>query len=36
MFEKRLNVSTGIEEWRIVEWHDEAFTEAEIRAANDL
>jgi hypothetical protein len=36
IFEKRLSTATGVEEWRIVEWHDEAFTESEIRAANDL
>lgn len=36
LFEKRLNPATGEDEWRIVEWYDEAFTESEIRAANDL
>jgi hypothetical protein len=36
LFEKRLNTATSTEEWRIVEWQDFAFTESEIRAANDL
>ncbi len=36
IFEKRVNPATSAEEWRIVEWKDFAFTEAEIRAANDL
>jgi len=31
-----VNPATSAEEWRIVEWKDFAFTEAEIRAANDL
>jgi hypothetical protein len=35
-FEKRVNPDTSQEEWRIVEWQDFAFTESEIRAANDL
>jgi hypothetical protein len=30
IFEKRNN------EWRIVEWHDEAFNDEEIRIANNL
>ena len=36
IFEKRVNPDTGKEEWRIVEWRDEAFSEEEIRAANNL
>ena len=36
IFEKRFNASTNRDEWRIVEWHDEAFDENEIRAANNL
>ncbi|GIX06326.1 MAG: hypothetical protein KatS3mg115_0729 [Candidatus Poribacteria bacterium] len=36
IFEKRVNPETGQEEWRIVEWWDEAFTPEEIRAANNL
>ena len=35
-FEKRQNPATNEDEWRIVEWIDFAFTEDEIRAANDL
>ncbi|MBM3214203.1 hypothetical protein FJZ36_04730 [Candidatus Poribacteria bacterium] len=36
IFEKRLNPSTGKDEWRIVEWRDESFTPDEIKAANKL
>ncbi len=36
IFEKRQNPATNEDEWRIVEWIDFAFTEDEIRAANDL
>ena len=34
IFELRTNEETGKEEWRITEWHDEAFSEEEIEAAN--
>ncbi len=36
IFEKRFNPDTNQDEWRILEWHDEAFTPEQIRLANDL
>ena len=36
IFELRENPATQKKEWRITEWWDEAFTEEEIRAANNL
>jgi hypothetical protein len=36
VFEKRFNSETNQDEWRIVEWRDDAFSESEIRAANNL
>lgn len=36
IFELRTNQDTAKKEWRILEWHDEAFSEEEIRVANSL
>jgi len=34
IFELRTNKDSGEQEWRITEWHDEVYSEEEIRAAN--
>ena len=35
-FELRTNTGSDIQEWRITEWRDEAYSEEQIRAANNL
>lgn len=35
-FELRTNTGSDVQEWRITEWRDEAYSEEQIRAANNL